>query len=1128
MANKEDLSARRDKLSAAKQALLEKRLQSKKDDSKPSTIPRRPQADMSPLSFAQERMWFLNQLEPDNPAYNRPSFLRLRGGLNVAVLERSLNEIVRRHEVLRTVFQAEDGRPFQVVAPTLSLSLSVLDLGDLSETEREEEVRRLALEETKRPFDLAVGPLLRANLLRLRDEEHLLLLVTHHILFDGWSMGVLHRELRALYEAFSAGNPSTLPELPIQYADFAHWQRGWMDGDILQEGLAYWRQQLDGAPPGLELPTDRPRPAVQTSHGARRSITLPKALSRSIKELSQGEGVTIFMTLLAAFGTLLHRYTDQDDIVVGSPVAGRNRIETEGLIGVFINTLVLRTDLSGNPTFWELLGRVRESALEAYAHQDLPFEKLVDELKPERNLSHTPLVQVMFNYEDFPDKVTENKGLRIDEFESDNKMALFDLTLEIVNKDEELSCKFEYNTDLFEEDTMERMLGHYETLLEGIIASSEQRLSELPLLRAAERHQLLVEWNDTRRDYPKDKTIHQSFEAQVERTPEAVAVVFEDQQLTYQELNDRSNQLAHHLRRLGVGPETLVGICVERSLEMMVGVLGALKSGGAYVPLDPTYPKERLAFMLEDIQTPMLLTQQRLVEGLPQHRADVVCLDTDWQAIAQESVKNPLSAVTADNLAYVIYTSGSTGKPKGVSVPHRSINRLVFNTDYINLESSDRIAQASNFSFDAATFEIWGALLHGARLVGIDKDVVLSPKKFAAKIQEQSISVLFLTTALFNQIVQEAPEVFSSVRHLLFGGEAVDPKWVKNVLQNGPPKRLLHVYGPTESTTFASWYLVEGVEEGENTIPIGSPISNTQIYLLDHHLQPVPVGVPGELCIGGDGLAREYLNHPELTTEKFVPNPFSSEPGERLYKTGDLARYLPDGHIKFLGRGDDQIKIRGFRVELGEIEVVLGRHPTVGETVVLAREDNPGDKRLVAYIIPKGRHSPTTGELRGFLKEKLPDYMLPSYFVILDRLPVTPNGKVARRSLPAPDTARPELEEIFVAPHTPLEGEIAKTWSQVLGLEEVGIHDNFFELGGHSLLATQIISRLCEAFRIELPLRSLFESPTVAELAHVITTNEKKPGTVEKIALVLDRIEGMSEADMVKTLQEKRRERGNR
>jgi amino acid adenylation domain-containing protein/non-ribosomal peptide synthase protein (TIGR01720 family) len=645
----------------------------------------------------------------------------------------------------------------------------------------------------------------------------------------------------------------------------------------------------------------------------------------------------------------------------------------------------------------------------------------------------------------------------------------------------------EYNTDLFDAATISRMREHFQTLLEGIVAEPQQRLSNLPLLTQQERQQLLVEWNDTQVDYPKDVCIHQLFEAQAERTPDAVAVVFQDQQLTYGELNRRANQLAHHLRSLGVSPDDLVGICVERSLEMIVGFLGILKAGGAYVPLDPSYPQERLAFMLKDAQVSVLLTQQQLVEKLPEHQARLVCLDTEWEAIARQSKEKPLAEMTPDHLAYVIYTSGSTGEPKGVCISHRAVNRLVLNTNYVKLEPSDRVAQASNCSFDAATFEIWGALLHGARLVGVTRDVALSPKDFAAQLREQGISVLFLTTALFNQLGKEVRSAFNSVRHLLFGGEAVDPRLVKMVLENSPPQRLLHVYGPTESTTFASWHLVQEVPEGVTTIPIGRPLSNTQIYLLDNQMQPVPVGVPGELYIGGDGLARGYLNRPELTAERFIVNPFSNEPEARLYKTGDLARYLSDGNIEFLGRLDDQVKIRGFRIELGEIDAVLGQHPAVEETVVVAREDVPGNKRLVAYLVVNQAAAPTILQLQQFLKQQLPEYMVPNAFVLLDALPLTSNGKVDRRALPAPDTTRPELAGTYVAPRTSVEELLVGIWTDVLGLEKVGIHDNFFELGGDSILSIQIVARANQA-GLRLTPKQLFGHQTIAELATVAGT----------------------------------------
>lgn len=799
------------------------------------------------------------------------------------------------------------------------------------------------------------------------------------------------------------------------------------------------------------------------------------------------------MVLQAAFAVLLHRYSAQEKILVGTPSANRNRLEIEPLIGFFVNMLVLRFNLSGNPTFSEFLFQVRQVALEAYSHQDLPFEQLVDVLQTKRSLSYSPLFQVAFGWQDAQFDSPNLFGLTVTRLEVEKVTAKFDLTLLMEEHEQGLKGEWEYSTDLFEPDTIQRMNGHFQTLLEGIIANPQQRVSSLPLLTEAERHQLLFEWNNTQTDYPQDKCIHQLFEKQVELRPDAVAVIFEGEQLTYQELNARANQLAHHLQTLGVGPEVLVGICVERSLWMIVGLLGILKAGGAYVPLDPAYPSERLAFVLEDSAVPLLLTQRQLVEKLPRHQGRVICLDSGWEEIALQSESNSTSDVKLSNLAYIIYTSGSTGKPKGVTVPHRAVNRLVLNTNYINLQPKDVVAFASNFSFDAVTFEIWGTLLNGARLVEVSKDMILSPENFADFIHSQEISVLFLTTALFNQIASVVPSAFRKVLHLLFGGEAVDTRWVKEVLKNGSPQRLLHVYGPTESTTFTSWYLVQDVAEGATTIPIGRPISNTRCFLLDAHKQPVPIGVPGELYIGGDGLARGYLNRPDLSLEKFVPNPFSEEPGSRLYKTGDLARYLPDGNIEFLSRVDNQVKLRGFRIELGEIEAVLSQHPQVLQAVVIIREDNAGNKYLAAYLVPKleAAASPKSSELRSFLKAKLADYMVPGTFVFLEAMPLTPNGKVDRSALPAPDSASFALSTLFVPPQSPLEEDLVNIWREVLGTEQVGTQDDFFELGGHSLLATQIISRVREHFHVAVPLRSLFENPTVAGLAQRLDTLQK-------------------------------------
>ncbi len=999
----DNLTYRLTNLSPAKRALLELRLKTK-GTAAPSeqTIPRRPTCDPAPLSFAQQRLWFLNQMEPESPAYNQPKAIRLIGSLDVNALQKALDQIIARHEVLRTTFVSVDGMPLQVIADSRAVALPVIDLGAESEAARDAEVKRLLAETIRRPFDLSRDLMLRALLLRLHEAEHILLLVTHHIASDGWSTGVLHRELSALYQAFAAGEPPRLPELPVQYADFAVWQRQWLQGKTLDAQLAYWKKQLKLVP-ALELPSDRPRPLVQSFRGGRQFLVLSKDLSEGLKSLSRREGVTLFMILLAAFHTLLHRYTGQDDITVGSPIAGRTRAEIEGLIGFFVNTLVLRTDLSGNPSFRQLLDRVREVALGAYAHQDLPFEKLVEELQPERNLSHSPLFQVMFALQNVPRVAIELPGLTLSSMTVDSGTAKFDLFLSLHEETEALRGSLEYNTDLFDDATIHRMLNHFENLLKAVVANPDQRISGLALLTEGERHQVLVEWNATATDYPKDKPIHELFEAQAERSPDAVAVVFpltssghgKDKQLTYRELNIRANTLAHRLKKLGVGPEVRVGICVERSLEMVVGLLGILKAGGAYVPLDPAYPKERLAFMLEDAQVSVLLTQERLVKELIEDRRSkgdgdsrssildprfqVICLDADWELITKESEENPIGGATADTLAYLIYTSGSTGTPKGVEVLHRGIVRLLFGVDYVELNATGTFLQLAPLAFDASTLEIWGALLHGARLV-LSPEKILTHQELSHIIQKQGVSTLWLTASLFNSVIDDVPDALSGIRQLLIGGEALSFPHVQRGLELLPSTQIINGYGPTESTTFTCCYRIpKQMDKAVTSVPIGRPITNTQVYLLDHQLNPVPIGVPGELYIGGDGLARGYLNQPELTAEKFIPDPFNNEVGARLYKTGDRARYLPDGNIEFLGRIDCQVKIRGFRIELGEIEAVLGQHPAVRQAVVLAREDVPGDlsaplgtgKRLVAYVAysPRSDNSPEQASRTGLWAE---------------------------------------------------------------------------------------------------------------------------------------------------------------
>ncbi|PYV39080.1 MAG: non-ribosomal peptide synthetase, partial [Acidobacteria bacterium] len=1053
-----------------------------------------------PLSFAQQRLWFLDQLKPNSAIYNLSDALRLSGPLNIEALQEALTAMVARHEVLRTTFAVVDGVPVQVISRDRRTELRTCDLSRMSACERERQVQRLLQEEADRPFNLSTDLMLRASLLKLEPEEHILLLVMHHIASDGWSRGVLFRELAVLYEAFSNGKPSPLPALPIQYADFASWQRQWLQGEVLESQLSYWKQQLNGAPHLLELPTDRPRPAAQSYRGGQQSFLLSEALSGALKELSRQEGVTLFMTLLAAFKVLLHRYTGQDDIVVGSPIASRSRVETEGLIGFFVNDLVLRTDLSGDPTFREVLGGVRETALGAYAHQDLPFEKLVEELQPKRELAYHPLFQVVFALQNFPTQALRLSGLTMSPREIENDTAKFDLSLTVVERREGLRAGLEYSSDLFDEATIKRMATHFQRLVEGIVADPDQRLSKLPLLTPAERCQLLVEWNDTKKDYPHDRGIHQLFEAQVERSPGSVAVTLGDQELTYRELNARANQLAHYLKKHGVNPDVLVGLCVERSLEMVVGLLGILKAGGAYLPLDPDYPKERLAFMLEDARVSVLLTEQRFWKQLPGQEAQVICLDSDWQHIAQESNGSVHSGAGADSLAYVMYTSGSTGRPKGLEVCHRGVLRLLFGIDYVELDSRQSILQMAPISFDASTFELWGALLHGARCV-LFPDRVPTVTTLGMALRKHRISILWLTASLYNMVIDEAPEILSGVRQLLIGGEALSLSHVRRGLDLLPSTQIINGYGPTESTTFTCCYRIpRRLAESVRSVPIGRPIGNTEVYLLDRDLQLVPIGVSGELFIGGAGLVRGYLNRPELTAEKFIPNPFSDASGARLYETGDLARYLPDGNIEFLGRLDHQVKIRGFRIELGEIEAVLGQHPNVRNTVVATWEPVPGHKQLIAYVVPLQESSPTPTELRGFLQEKIPDYLIPSAFLFLKSLPLTPNGKIDRRALPAPDRSK-ELTSTFTEPRNEVERQLVGIWEEVLAVNGIGTRDNFFDLGGHSLLAARIFARLEKCLQIRLPLATLFQAPTIEGLAAVIRNRTRSTSWRSLVAI---------------------------
>ena len=1079
-----------------------------------------------PLSFAQQRLWFLCQLEPDSPYYNIPAAVRLTGSLNIDALQQSLNDILRRHETLRTAFVTVDGQPIQQINTIDSLPLSIIDLSNIPESNQEIMVKELARIEAIQPFKLDSNCLVRVKLLSLSDTDNIILFTLHHIIADGWSIGVLVRELGILYqEKTSPPSPLLakevrLQELPIQYADFAIWQRQWLQGEVLENQLNYWHKQLQNSPKLLELPTDYPRPAVRSLRGDSYTFEIYPELTAALKRLSQQSGCTLFMTLLAAFQTLLYRYTGSEDIVVGTSIANRNYPEIEGLIGFFVNTLALRTDLSDNPSFEELLNRVREVSLGAYAHQDLPFEQLVDNLQLQRSLSYTPLFQVMFVLQNAPMEALEIEGLHWEPLESNSNTAKFDLSLSMQETSSGLTGVLEYSLDLFKLETIERIAGHFETLLAAIIDEPEQKISELSILTASEK-QLLEDWNQTAIEYPRDKSVHQLFEEQVRQTPDNIALVYQNLEITYNQLNIKVNQLAHHLQSLGVKPETPVGIYLQRSPEAIISILAILKAGGIYVPLDPAYPQERLSFMLEDAGVSVLITdsktsqtspptpllvKERGDETSPQtsffneredkslisppllnrsrgdkaqlYRGEVINIDTDWEIINQNNCENPINLTTPENLAYLMYTSGSTGIPKGVCTTHRGIIRLVKSSNYVNLSAEEIILQAAPISFDASTFEIWGALLNGGKLVLLPTQKP-SLQELGEVLDKYDISTLWLTAGLFHLMVDEQIHSLQGVRQLLAGGDVISPIHAQKLQQIHPNCQLINGYGPTESTTFACCYRVPPNHPIDKSIPIGYPVSNTQVYILDNHLQPVPIGVPGELYIGGDGLARGYLNRPELTAEKFIPNPFSSPPV--LYKTGDKVRYLSNGTIEYLGRLDNQVKIRGFRVELGEVETALSQHPQILEAVVIV-QNQENIQRLIAYYV--SNEEIINADLRTFLSDKLPEYLIPSIFIPIPELPLTVNGKVNRSALPNPEITTSEND--FVNPTNEIETSLAEIWKDVLQLEKVGINDNFFELGGDSILAIQIISR-ANQIGIQITPKQLFQHQTIAELAAVGT-----------------------------------------
>ncbi|HEY6801976.1 MAG TPA: amino acid adenylation domain-containing protein [Pyrinomonadaceae bacterium] len=1062
----------RARLSEAKRALLEKRLAGlPQDTSEAQTIGRCARVGPAPLSFAQQRLWFLGQLEPELVAYNVSEAVRLTGKLDVAALRWSFNEIVRRHESLRTSFAVVDGQPVQQIAPSLELTIPLVDLGHSPDAGAE--ALRLSREETERPFDLVHGPLIRVELLRLREDEHVIIVTTHHLISDGWSQGVLKTELGVLYAARVMNQPSPLAELPIQYADFSAWQREWLSGAVLDRQLNYWRDRLAGAPPFFELPADKVRPAKLSYRGATFLFELPRELSESLASLSLSEGATLFMTLLAGFKALLQRYTDQDDLVIGTPVANRNREEVESLIGFFVNTLVLRTDVSSDPSFRELIARVCETSLGAYANQDLPFELLVAELQTNREANRNPLFQIAFDLQNVAAASLELPGLTLHPHEFTAATTRFDLELHLMSVAEGLLGAFVYGTELFEAATISTLAARFRLLLEVVVANPDQRISEINLLINEERHQLLNDWNNTTRLYPNDSSIPDLFEEWVRRAPDNIALVAGDVRLTYNELNERANKLAHHLTSYGVGEETRVGIYLERSLDMIVAVLATLKAGATYVALDPSYPDQRLLFMLDDANVALLLTVESLEDSLPSYHAPVVLLDADFTA----ATHNPELSTTAERLAYIAYTSGSTGRPKGVAVPHRGVVRLVSNNNYANFCPDEIFLQFAPLTFDASTFEIWGALLNGARLILMPPGLA-SLQDIARALHEHEVTTLWLTAGLFHQMVDEQPGALSSLRQLLAGGDVLSPAHVKQFLTSTSGK-LINGYGPTENTTFTCCHVMDHSVEFARSVPIGRPVTNTQVFILDQNLLLCPPGFVGELFIGGDGLARGYHGQANLTAEKFIPNAFSDQPGARLYRTGDRVRYLAGGAIEFLGRADDQVKVRGFRIELGEIETALSQAAGVKQAIVVTR-DYDGDKRLVAYVVGD---EISVDQLPKTLRESLPDHLVPSAFVVLDELPLTQNGKVDRRALPAPADVQLAFADDYIAPRTPIEELLAGIWSEVLQVERVGLDDNFFELGGHSLLVTRLVSRAQSYLDAELPLKLFFEIPVLGPQA---------------------------------------------
>ncbi len=1089
-----------------KQKLFEELLKKKGINvPKGAVLTRRNDPGPHKLSFAQRRIWFLQQFDVESAAYNDPTALLIKGPLNIPVLEQTFNEIIHRHQVLRMTFPAQNGQPVQVPHKDERIDVSVTILQQETGKAVDEQIREFVNRLSGQPFDLSKDMPIRAALLKIGDNDYALVANIHHLVLDGWSKGIMLQELMDLYQSFSQGKPSPLDELPVQYTDFVHWQHEWLQGKIFESQLTYWKGQLTGAPPVLELPTDFPRPNLPTGRGSLEPFSLSRQKFQALNELARREEVTLFMVLMAAYNTLLYRYSAQEDILIGTPIAGRQRVELENLIGLFVNTLVIRTDLSGEPTFKTLLARVRAAALEAYAHQDIPFEKLVEELNPQRNLSVTPLFQVMFQLQNAPMPPAHISGLVISPIQIDTGFSQVDLSVTLWEEDSIMKGTFEYNTDLFQSSTILRMIGHFQNLLAGIIADVDRQISLLPMLTQEEKHQLLVEWNDTGCVYPKDSCIYQLFESCVEKYPEQEAVIFADQRLNYTQLNQRANQLAHFLRKLNVGPETLVAVCMENSLELITGVMAILKAGGVYIPMDPAYPDERLMTILKDARPPVLLTRNSQLNRFGGFRRKILCLDSEEDLTTQQSAANCINDCKPENGACVIYTSGSTGEPRGILIENRNIVNLIFS--FIQSYESgphDNILPLTSIASASFVGEILPILSSGGSIVLADKIHFLDLKKLTALMSDYQITILSTVPSMIARLNSDAFKP-DRLRLLLSGGEALSAGDFDRLLES---VTIVNGYGLTE-TTICSTYTI--VNEHKNrshftknpVVSVGKPIINSRVYILDKQHKPVPIGVPGEIYISGDGLSRGYMNNPEMTAERFmllpINQPMESRTSEFLYRTGDLGAWLPDGTIKFMGRIDTQVQIHGYRIELTEIETHLGLHPDIQDVVVMDREVVPGNRRLVAYLVTQKENGrkrilPSGNQLRDWLGKRIPDYMIPAVYEELDAIPLTVNGKVDIAALPVPSWDRPELDVDYKAPQTEIEKAIAAVWQEFLHLDKTGINDNFFDLGGHSLLLTQIHSRLSKMYqdKKELTIVDLFRFPTIHSLAKYIGEDEKQ------------------------------------